>query len=77
MCQSFDVCQAFIIGVMEAHQSLVGWNRIRPMICVPLQAQNSDLMLATANYVGNHPNELGYTAGSVVLLALTARYPCR
>ena len=76
VCQSFDMCQAFIIGVMEAHQSLVGWNRIRPMICAPVSAQNRDLILAVADYVGTHPNDLGYTAGSVVLLALVTKYPC-
>ena len=76
VCQNFSMCQAFIIGVMDAHTSLVDWKRMRPMICLPEAAENRDLMLAVADYVGGHPGELNYTAGSLVLLALTARYPC-
>ena len=77
VCLNVSMCEAFVIGVMDAHTSLVDWKRMRPMICLPETAENRDLMLAVADYVGGHPNELGYTAGSVVLLALTARYPCK
>ncbi len=76
VCLTFELCQAFVIGVMDAHQSLTDWKRIRPLVCLPPDVENPALLLATSAYIGAHPNELNYTAGSLILLGLAAKYPC-
>lgn len=75
-CANPLVCEAFLIGVMDGHQTLVDWNRIRPLVCLPEEIANSDLMLATLNYLEAHGDQLNYSAASLVLLALSEAYGC-
>ncbi len=76
LCQNPALCQAFTIGVIDSHQAFADSKIIRPMVCMPDQAEIRDAMLTVITYVGQHPEALNFSAGSVALTALSLRYPC-
>ena len=75
-CANPLVCEAFLIGVMDAHQTHSDWGRIQPLVCLGEEIENTELMAATLAYLETHEDQLGFTAGSLVLLALAETYAC-
>ncbi len=76
ICANPIVCEAFIIGVLDGHKTLVDWERIRPLVCMADTVTNADLMVKTSNYLQAHGDQLQYSAASLVLLALSEVYGC-
>ena len=76
-CANPIVCETFLIGVLDGYQTLVDWGRIDPIVCLPEDVTNRELMFATLTYLGENQEQLQFTAGSLTLLALNRNYPCR
>ncbi len=76
LCQNLVLCQAFTIGVLDSHQALADWKIVSPLMCLPDTAELREAMLVILTFIGEHPQQLRYSAGSVALTALSTRYPC-
>ena len=50
LCQNPALCQAFTIGVIDSHQAFADSKIIRPMVCMPDQAEIRDAMLTVITY---------------------------
>lgn len=77
LCQDPGLCEAFIIGVLGAHQTLVDLGELgSPFLCIPEAAENQELMIYLLTYLGGHPDQLNYTGAGLTILALSEYYVC-
>lgn len=77
LCWNPVLCDAFVFGALDAHQTLVDWQRIPTQyVCLPEDIAVAQMRVGMLTYLGEHTEQLGYTAGSLVLLAMAQRYPC-
>jgi hypothetical protein len=76
-CTNRAPCEPALIGALDAHQTLVDWERIpRPYTCLPEASTLADWRLVLLKYLGAHLDQLNYSAASLTLLAMTEAYPC-
>ena len=76
-CTNSATCEPALIGVLDAHQTLVDWDRIpRRYACLPDASTLAEWRLVVLKYLGGHLDQLNYSAGSLTLLAMTEAYPC-
>lgn len=77
-CQNANHCVAFLVGVLDLHRTLVDRGELQTaLVCIPEDAVNSELGLVVLNYLGAHPDQLTYSAGSLSLLALAETHGCQ
>jgi hypothetical protein len=75
-CSNPTLCQAFLLGVLDTHRTLVDWGRIQPLVCLPEETTNVELMVTVMSYLQSHGDEVGFSAGSLILLALSEAHGC-
>ena len=75
-CANPILCEAFLLGVLDSHRTLIDWGRIQPLVCLPEKATNPDLMVTVIQYLESHRDNLDFSAGSLVLLALSEAHGC-
>ena len=75
-CANPILCEAFLLGVMDNHQTLLDWGRIPALVCLPADITNAELMVTIANYLEAHDDQLQFSAGSLILLALSEAHGC-
>lgn len=77
MCQDIGLCEAFLIGVVDLHRTLVDRGDLSPpMLCPPPEVENDELTFSLLTYLSGHQNDLEFSAGSLALLALAESYGC-
>lgn len=77
MCQDTGLCEAFLIGVLDAHRTLLDWGDLAaPYVCVPEEVENEVLMLSLLTYLEGHQEQIQYTGGSLTILSLSESYGC-
>ncbi|MDA1132747.1 MAG: Rap1a/Tai family immunity protein [Proteobacteria bacterium] len=76
MCQDIGLCEAFLIGVVDLHRTLVDRGDQPPLMCAPPEVQNDELTFSLLTYLSGHQNELEFSAGSLALTALAESYGC-
>lgn len=76
-CTNAPACEPALIGALDAHQTLVDWQRIpKPFVCLPEDSTMAQWRLAVLRYLGAHLDQLNFSAGSLTLLAVAESYPC-
>ena len=75
-CGNPILCEAFLLGVLDSHKTLVDWGRIQPLVCLPEETTNVELMVTVMSYMESHGEEIDFSAGSLVLLALSEAHGC-
>ena len=87
-CQYLPVCRAMVMGVLDTHRTLVDRATVPPVYCLPAVVgaemagpeqhaeQTDEFTLTVLTFIASRPEQLAYTGGSVVLVALAERYPC-
>ena len=75
-CSNPILCEAFLLGVLDSHKTLVDWERIQPLVCLPEETTNVELMVTVMSYMESHGEEMDFSAGSLVLLALSEAHGC-
>ncbi len=75
-CANPILCEAFLLGVMDSHQTLLDWGRIPALVCLPAEITNAELMVTIISYLEAHDDQLEFSAGSLILLALSEAHRC-
>ena len=75
-CSNPILCEAFLLGVLDSHKTLVDWERIQPLVCLPEETTNVELMVTVMSYMESHGEEMDFSAGSLVLTALSEAHGC-
>lgn len=70
-------CIGFILGVSDTVTTMVGINLIPERVCLPEGARADQLAAVVTKYLAAHPEELHFTAASLVIGALAIEFPCR
>ena len=80
-CESDDYvnvghCLGYLGSAKDTHQVLVEWGYLPPQMCVHPDATLGQLRQVVLKYFKEHPQELHFAAGSLVLNALGEAFPC-
>lgn len=87
-CQNLAACRAMVMGVLDTHRTLVDRAMVPAVYCLPEigggepdgadphAEQTDELTVAVLTFMASRPDQLAYSGGSVVLVALAERYPC-
>ena len=77
LCQDTGLCEAFLIGVLDTHRTLVEWGELAaPHVCLPTGVENDELMLSFLTYLQGRQDQIQHTGGSLMILALSESYGC-
>ena len=70
------VGRAYVAGVFDnAHSLTERWLFVKHF-CEPDGVGNSELVAVVKKYMGEHPEQMKFTAAGIVYDALTGVYPC-
>ena len=77
-CTNFALCEPILFAVLDAHQTLVDWQRIpTKFVCLPEASTLAEWRLNVLKYLGEHLDQLPvHTSASLVLTAMAQKYPC-
>jgi hypothetical protein len=69
-------CLNYIKGAFDLHQTLVGSGIIEPRFCKPADADLGQLARAVIAYIEKNQDKAEVTASSLIMHALSERFPC-
>ena len=72
-----SACLGYIMGVAEAHDTIMVWETNKPYICASDSVTAGQLERVVSRYLNAHPAELRFTAASTVMNALAEAFPCK
>lgn len=76
-CTNAATCEPALVGALDAHQTLVDWQRIpKPYLCLANDSTIAQWRVALLRYLQAHLDQLGFSAGSLTLLAMAESHPC-
>ena len=87
-CQDLIVCRAMVTAVLDTHRTLVDRATLPAVYCLPEapdaaergleqhDEESYNLTTSVLTFMASRPEQLVFTGGSVVLVALAERYPC-
>lgn len=77
ICQNVELCEAFLVGVLGAHTTLIDWGTLpNPYLCIPEPVENEELILTLLTYLGENQDQLSYSGGGLTIIALSKTYGC-
>jgi len=71
-----NVCGGYVEGITEIHTTFVGWNELKPYWCSPDNMGTVQLVRVVAKYLQENPEQLHFSASSIVATALRGAFPC-
>ena len=80
-CESeapFDVgiCIGYLMSVGDTYTTAAAWEGFEPYICMPDTVTAGQLQKIWIKYANEYPEELHFSASSLVLLAYRQAFPC-
>ena len=75
-CGDAVTCRTYLSGLLDADETLAGWNRLPPQFC-PAAPQPADAIWPVVKaFFEAHTDQLPHVAGSVALIAIENGYRC-
>jgi len=71
-----NVCVGFVAGIVDAHDTFTGWDKMSPLWCPPDNMGTGQLTRVVTKHLQEHPQDLHLSAGSLVANALILAFPC-
>jgi len=71
-----SACIGFIMGVADAQEVFIGWNRMERMWCLPEHVTGAQVLRVVTKDLQENPQDLHKTASSMVANALFSAFPC-
>ena len=72
---SFGVCRGYLEGIHEAQEALIHWGKADPVFCPPRGVTPGQLKTIVIEHMKQHPEDLHFSAGSIVINALSVAFP--
>jgi len=72
---SFGVCRGYLEGIHEAQEALIHWGKADPAFCPPRGVTPGQLKTIIIEHMRQHPEDLHFSAGSIVINALSVAFP--
>jgi hypothetical protein len=70
-------CVGYVMGIIELHTSLKTQGHIAENLwCIPTAADNDQLIGTVFEYLETHPEQLHFSASTLVGTALVEAFPC-
>jgi hypothetical protein len=74
--RSCGVGRAYVAGVFDTGHSLTERWLFQKHFCKPDDVDRKQLIAVVKKYMGDHPEQMEFTAAGIVYDALTGAYPC-
>jgi len=70
-------CNHYLSGIVDAHEQLSDWGRLsHNYICFPGGIDTIQIRKVYIKHANEHPEDLHFTAASIVLNAFRIAFPC-
>ncbi len=69
-------CFGFISGVTDLHDILISEGIVKPSYCPPGNVSLIRMVNVVVEYLQQHPEDLHYSASSLVMAAYADAFPC-
>ena len=70
------VCLGYVLGAKDSFEFAAKVHHVTPDFCIPDGVTNGQVVKVVVKYLNNHPEDLHYSAESLVVYALGAAFRC-
>ena len=71
-----NMCNGYIMGIVDSHAVLSAWDGTEMRFCLPESLVISQLVRIVTKHLQENPGKLHLSAGSLVSNALSLAFPC-
>jgi len=72
----WGLCVGSITAVHDAAMTYQGFEDMSQLVCTTDTTTRGNVVMAVRSYMDDHPEDLDYSLGDVVLAALIDKFPC-
>lgn len=72
----WGLCVGSIISAHDTIMAYQNFENMEQLVCIAPEVTRGEVVAAVIDYMNMHPEDLDYSLGDLVLVALIARYPC-